>query len=87
MTEELVDVKNAIRKFIVHELLFKNDELIINFEQPLIDEGIVDSVGLLALVQFLETQFDIDVSNYEMELDNFKNIDTITQMVFKLKAC
>lgn len=43
--------------------------------------GIVDSLGLLQLVSFLEEKFGIKVEDEDLVIDNFRSISRIEQFV------
>ncbi len=51
---------------------------------PLLGRGIgLDSVEILALVVFLEQEFDISVPDSELTLDLFKDIGTLTDYILR----
>jgi acyl carrier protein len=47
----------------------------------LLDGGIIDSMGVLEVVQFLEDEFGIAVTDDEMVDDHFDSIQTIARYV------
>ena len=47
----------------------------------LLEEGILDSLGILDLVSFLESEFSIQMSDDELLPDNFQSIDSIAAFV------
>ena len=47
----------------------------------LLEQGIVDSLGLLEMVVFIETTFDITVQDTDMVADNFATIAAIAAYV------
>ncbi|MDG2014533.1 MAG: acyl carrier protein [Pirellulaceae bacterium] len=47
----------------------------------LLDSGIVDSLGTLDIVQFLESDFDLVVEDEEMVADHFESIQAIVLFV------
>ena len=47
----------------------------------LLDTGIIDSLGTLEVVQFLEEEFRIHVADEEMLAENFDSIDSISLYV------
>ena len=47
----------------------------------LLDSGIIDSLGTLDVVQFLEEEFGFEVSDEEMVADHFDSIHSIAQFV------
>ena len=47
----------------------------------LLDGGIIDSMGVLEVVQFLEDEYGIEVTDDEMVADHFDSIDNIARFV------
>lgn len=50
----------------------------------IVKEGIVDSMGILTLVSFLEKRYHVEIDFEEITPDNFKNIGAITRFIKKL---
>ncbi|MDH3469667.1 MAG: acyl carrier protein [Gammaproteobacteria bacterium] len=50
-------------------------------ELSLLDSGIVDSLGVLDLVGFIEEQFGIEAQDEDLVPDNFDSIDALTRFV------
>lgn len=48
---------------------------------PLLESGLVDSMGVLEIVGFLESEFGFQVSDDELTPENFKNIERLTAFV------
>jgi acyl carrier protein len=76
LEKNLMDIKNKIRTFIVENFLFGKDEGL-DDETSFLDEGIIDSTGILELVSFMEETFNIKVEDEELvpeNLDSIKNV-------------
>jgi acyl carrier protein len=54
-------------------------------DEPLIESGIIDSLGVLKILSFLDEAFGVDLSSDEIKLENFKNISAICALVEKQK--
>lgn len=69
--------KDKIRAFVVENFLFGSDE---NLEDntSFLDEGIIDSTGILELVSFLEEEFSITVDDEELIPENLDSINNVT---------
>ncbi len=76
---------SKIRAYIIDNFLFGEAGDLKN-EDSLLDEGIVDSTGILELVAFLEEQFEIRIEDEEMIPENLDSIDHISEFV-KRKSC
>ena len=75
------ELKDTIRTFIVENFLFGNNE---NLEDntSFLEEGVIDSTGVLELVGFIEEQFAITVEDEELipeNLDSINNVKTYLQ--------
>jgi acyl carrier protein len=82
------DVSGAVRTYIVEELAdegFDPGEL--HDGTNLIEEDVLDSLGIMALVGYLEERFGISIDPAEVEIDNFETLSAITHLVTsKLEA-
>lgn len=72
MSEE----KNLIKTFIVENYLFGNDDGL-NEDTSFLEEGIIDSTGILELITFLEEEFSIKVEDEELIPENLDSINKI----------
>jgi acyl carrier protein len=62
----------------------KADDL--NADDPLLDAGIVDSLGLLEIVEFIEAQFGVTVTLTDMSPENFRTINAMAGFVARSTA-
>ncbi len=53
----------------------------IDNKTPLLEAGIVDSMGVLDVVAFLEQAFKIAISDEELTPENFADIDNMASFV------
>ncbi len=77
--ENLVEVKNTIRQFIV-ETTFAPAEQVKN-ETLIFIDGIFDSMGFISLINFIEEKFAIKAQDSELLEDNFESIDAIARFI------
>jgi acyl carrier protein len=77
------DLSAKIKEFIMTEV---NPELgltQIDDSEPLIESGIVDSLGVLKIMSFLDETYGVDLSSEEIKLENFRDVRTICDLVAK----
>ena len=70
------DPKTKIKEFIIGNFLFGNGDGL-NDDTSFLEEGIIDSTGILELITFLEEEFAIKVDDEELipeNLDSIKNV-------------
>jgi acyl carrier protein len=74
-------MQQQIRSFILTSFLFTDDESKLKNNDSLLEQGIMDSTGVLELVAFLESQFGIKVADDELVPDNLDSVDRIIAFV------
>ena len=77
----LMDVEKQIKQFILTRLMHEEDESKLKNDESLFETNIVDSLGVLQLVSFLEEQFNIQVEDEEMVPENFETINILTNYI------
>jgi acyl carrier protein len=70
----------AICSFIVDELGASPDDLVAP-EVRLVEDEIVDSLGIFSLVDFIEDHFGVSVDPEEITIDNFGTLAAIEGLV------
>ena len=80
-----MDLKKRIEEFILTEICEELGLEIqqIKEDQPLIDSGILDSLGILKLLSFLDEELGIDISAGDIKRENFVDIKTICALIEK----
>lgn len=75
------DIKAKVTDFIVTNYLFGDAKRAPAEGDSLIEKGIVDSTGILELIEFLETAFGIQVKDTETVPQNLDSIANLTRFV------
>ena len=71
------NVLGRVRAFIEENFLFRSDVSQLSDSDSLLENGVMDSTGILELVAFLETDFSIQMSDAEIVPDNLDSIAAI----------
>jgi acyl carrier protein len=71
-----MDYKNEIHDFVVSNFLF-GDTGDFKDDVSFLDTGIVDSAGVLELINFLETRYSITIESNEMIPDNLDSVNSV----------
>jgi acyl carrier protein len=74
-------IRAELTEFIVTNYLFGDVSRAPRDEDSLVDEGIIDSTGVLELIEFLESHFGIEVSEAEALPQNLGSISSLTKFV------
>lgn len=74
-------VRGVVADYIRENFLYARPDHALSDEALLLDDGIVDSMGAVELVAFLEQRFGITIPDDEITEDNFATISTIAQFI------
>lgn len=80
MTNETVEIGPRIREYIVAQFPLARKRSIID-EGSLLENGVIDSLGVLDLIKFLEEEFKIMVCEEDLRPENFETITTMVAFV------
>lgn len=70
-------MKIRIKEYILHELLNDAGEAELSFDEEILTDGRVDSLGVMRLVAFLESETGLSIPPEDLVLENFASIDAI----------
>ncbi len=76
-----MDIEAQIRKYVAENLLFSQNGFDYADDDSFLQEGIVDSVGVLELVLFAEETFGIDVDDRDITPDNFDSVSNLAAYI------
>jgi acyl carrier protein len=76
-----MNTSDTIRDFIIQEILHQSQSDLLSNDDQLVESGIIDSLGVMTLLSFIEQNFSINVPDNELTPDNFASISAITALV------
>jgi acyl carrier protein len=76
-------IEVQIRRYVLENFLFSDDESQLHNEASFLEEGIVNSTGVLELVLFVEETFGVMVEDDELLPENF---DSVNQLAIYVRA-
>lgn len=76
----MTDPRSVVREFVIDRFLFGQADGFAD-HASLLDQGILDSTGVLEMVAFLEETFAFAVDNAEVTPENLDSIDAIAMFV------
>ena len=74
-------IEQAIRTYIAKNLLFSNNGYPYADDVSFLEEGIVDSMGIMELVMFVGETFGITVEDEELVPDNFDSVSRVAAYI------
>lgn len=75
----VADTRDEIKQYIQKEFPGSSDVDLDTVD--LLEEEIVDSLGIFTLISFIEDKFGVSIDPADINLDNFQTLDTITELV------
>ena len=77
--------KNKIREFILNEEL-SDSTIAIHDDQMLLTDGILDSLSIIRILTYIESEFDVDISSNDINIDDFETINSMALMINRFSS-
>jgi len=77
---------DSIRTFIFENFLFDADESALQNDDSLLEKGIIDSTGVLELVEWLEENFAIKIEDEELIPENLDSVNQLAAFIDRKKS-
>jgi acyl carrier protein len=81
-----MDVRESIRGYIITNFLFGDASPLQGDSASLLDSGIIDSVGVMELVAFLEQDHELEINDEDLIPENLDSIDNLVNFVSRKRA-
>ncbi|MEA2101648.1 MAG: acyl carrier protein [Thermodesulfobacteriota bacterium] len=73
----MAEIKGTIIEFIRENFIMGRSDTKLDPDESLIESGVMDSTGVLELVEFLETTYDIQIDDEELIPENLETLNNI----------
>jgi acyl carrier protein len=80
------EVRKKVREFVEREFLYMRPEFALADDDGLMAVGVIDSMGVLEMITFLEDAFQIAVADGEITTANLGSINAIATFVARARA-
>jgi acyl carrier protein len=74
-----------LKRYIVDHILDGRDGDDLTFESPLLEWGVIDSLTIVDLVDFVKTKFAIDLPASELNPRNLETIRSLTSLMERFR--
>lgn len=81
-----MQVKQEIRNFIVDNFYYGQDTNALTDDVSFLENGIIDSTGVLELVSFIQETYAIQVQDDEIVPDHFDSLSKLSSFVARKKS-
>lgn len=73
--------EDRIRTYVINEFIPDVDAADVPADRDLLADSVIDSLGLLKLIAWIEDEFDITISDDDLDPDNFRSIAAVNGYV------
>jgi acyl carrier protein len=73
-------IENTIREFL-RDYLYLADVDSLSGDDSFLEKGIVDSMGIIHLIEFVEQRYAIQVKDQDLVTDNWDSIDRMSRYI------
>jgi acyl carrier protein len=81
-----MEIKTAVRQFIAENVLLGVHQTVIEDATPLVTGGLIDSIGMIGLVTFLEARFNVEFVPREINVHSLDTLEQIDELIRKKLA-
>ena len=81
-----MEIKTAVRQFIAENVLLGVHQTKIEDRTPLVTGGLIDSIGMIGLVAFLEARFKVEFVPREIDVHSLDTLEQIDELIRKKLA-
>jgi len=75
-----------LREYIFDNFLFTEDENALGNDDSFMEKGIIDSTGILEVIEFVEEEFGLTIEGEEMIPENLDSINNLSAFIQRKKA-
>jgi acyl carrier protein len=80
------DVVQALRIYLVEEFLPGTEPERVGTDLDLMNSGVLDSLGLLKLIAWIESRFEVGVDDTDLDPENFRSVSAIAGFVSRARS-
>src|SRR4051812_22272369 len=81
MQRRVMEIESKIREFVAQNLLFSSEHVSLEDNGSFLQQGIIDSLGVVELVSFANREFAVQVGPGEVIPANFDSISKLAAFI------
>ena len=74
-------IEQEVRQFVIENFVFENDNDDFSNDDSFFDTGLLDSMGVLTLVEFVREKYRISIEDDELLPENWDSVNRIATFV------
>ena len=78
-----MDTIHELEKFLLTEIVADHglDIKSIGPDEDLLEQGIIDSMGIIKVISFIEEKFNIKIGDEDITLENFRTLNCLKKVI------
>jgi len=76
-----MELTSQISKYVAENLLYVDEDFHFDNDTSFIGDGLIDSMGVMELLTYVQSVFDITVDQNEVTPDNFDSVNKLASFV------
>ena len=81
-----MEIEEKIKQYLAENILFSDDGYDYPEDASFLDEGIIDSVGVLELLMFVNNTFGVTVEQQDLKPENFDSVTNLAAYIRRQTA-
>jgi acyl carrier protein len=74
-------MQNEVRQFVIDNFLFGQSDRQLDDSDSFLESGIIDSTGVLELIAFIETKYQVSIADDELVPANLDSIERVSAFI------
>ncbi len=79
--EEILQIQERVKQFIIDTSYVSEDQ--VSTDTLIFAQGIMDSMGFITIIEFIEENFSITAADNELLESNFESINAISNFILR----
>lgn len=79
-------MKDKLLNYIQQDLIGKRQSVTVSADDNLLTSGLIDSMGVMKLITFIEKEFGVKVPPQDMVIENFMSVNAISEYLTSFTA-
>jgi acyl carrier protein len=74
-------IEQEVRQFVIENFVFESDDRGFSNDASFFDTGLIDSMGVLTLVEFVKDKYGVSVEDDELLPENWDSVNRIATFI------
>jgi acyl carrier protein len=75
------DIREHVTRFIRDNFMYTANDDGLDPDAPLLEQGIIDSMGVVEIIEFLEDRFGVEVADQDITEENLGTVSAMSRYV------